>query len=62
MKNNIQFPLEQEKIRPPRQLAQLSIWRAGLGIVDIGTQLTYIKIKCIQKLLNQTGNISWCID
>ena len=42
-KKNIQFPLEQEKIRPHRHLAQLSIWQGGLGILDIDTQLSYVK-------------------
>ena len=32
-KKNMQFPLEQEKIEPPRQWAQLSIWRDRLGIL-----------------------------
>ena len=32
-KKNVQFPLEQEKIEPLRQWAQLSIWRDRLGIV-----------------------------
>ena len=50
---NIQFfPLEQEKKRPPRHLAQLSIWTIGLDILDIETQLNSLKIKWIQKLLN----------
>ena len=50
---NIQFfPLEQEKKRPPRHLAQLSIWTIGLDILDIETQLNSFKIKWIQKLLN----------
>ena len=58
-KKNIPFPLEQEKIQPPRHLTELSIWRNGLGIFDIGTQLNYIiKIKCIQRLLNLT-NALW---
>ena len=41
----MQFPLGQEKIQPPRHLAQISIWRDRLGISDIDTQLNYIKIK-----------------
>ena len=41
----MQFPLVQEKIQPPRHLAQISIWRDRLGISDIDTQLNYIKIK-----------------
>ena len=36
-KTNIQFPLEQEKIQLPIHLAQLFIWRGGLGILDIDT-------------------------
>ena len=54
----MQLPLEQEKIQPPRHLTELSIWRGGLGILDIDTQLNYIKIKCIQSLLNFT-NALW---
>ena len=51
----MQFPLEPEKIQRPRYLAQLSIWRGGLGILDIDTQLNYIKIKWIQMLLSSTN-------
>ena len=40
---NIQFPLKQKKIQPSRHLAQLPIWRGGLGILDIDTQLNPIK-------------------
>ena len=54
----MQFPLEQKKMLPPRHLAQLSIWRGGLGILDIETQLNYIKIKWIQRLLN-LNNAFW---
>ena len=58
-KKNMQFPLEQEKTQTPRHLIKLSIWRGGLGIFDIETQLNYIiKIKCIQRLLNLT-NALW---
>ena len=57
-KKNIPFPLEQEKIQPPRHLAQLSIWMIGLGILDIDTQLNYLKVKWIQRLLNLT-NALW---
>ena len=39
-------------MRAPRHQAQLSIWRSGLGILDIDTQLNYAKIKWIQRLLN----------
>ena len=51
---NIRFLLEWKKIRPPRYLAQLSIWRGGVGILDTATHLKYLKIKWIQKLLNPT--------
>ena len=47
----IQFPLEQEKIQPPSHLAKLSIWRGGLGIFDIDTQLNYMNIKWTQKVI-----------
>ena len=54
-KKNIQFPLEQVEIQPPRHLAQLSIWRGRLGILD---KLNYINKKWIQSLLNPT-NALW---
>ena len=38
----MQLPLEQEKVQPPRHPAKLSIWRGGLGLFDIDTQLNYI--------------------
>ena len=47
--------MEQEKIRLPRYLAQLSIWMSGLGNLDIETQLNSLKIKWIQRLLNPTN-------
>ena len=47
-----------QKIRPPRYLAQISIWMIGLGILDIDTQLNSPKIKWIQRLLNPT-NALW---
>ena len=43
-------------MRPHRHLAQLSILRGGLGILDIDTQLNCIK--WIQRLLNPT-NVLW---
>ena len=49
---------EEKKIRPPRHLAQLSIWRCGLGILGIDTQLNSLNIKWIQRLLNP-ANILW---
>ena len=42
---NTQFPLEQKKIELPRDLAQRSIWRGRLGVLDIDTQLNSLKIK-----------------
>ena len=44
--------------RPPRHLAKLSIWTGGLGILDIGTQLYYLKTKWIQMLINLTNAVS----
>ena len=39
-------------------VAQLSIWRGGLGILDKDTQLNSLKRKWIQRLLNPT-NALW---
>ena len=58
LKKNIRFPLEQGKVQPPRHLFQLSTWTIGLGILDIETQLSSLKINCIQSLLNPT-NVLW---
>ena len=60
-KKNMQFPLEQEKIEPPRQWAQLSIWRDRLGILlfQTDTKLNLTKIKWIQSLLNPTNAPCW---
>ena len=55
---NTQFPRVQEKIRPLRHLAQLTIWRGGLGILEIDTQLNSVNIKWIQRSLNPT-NALW---
>ena len=44
--------------RPPRYLAQLSIWRGALGILEIDTQLNSLKTQWIQRLLNPT-NALW---
>ena len=41
-----------EKTLPSRHLAQLSIWRGGLYIVYIDTQLKSLKIIWVQRLLN----------
>ena len=34
----MQLPLEQQNIRPLRHIAQLLVWKGGLGILDIDTQ------------------------
>ena len=39
-----------QEIRPPRHLAQTSIWMIGLGILDIETHVRLSKIKWIQRL------------
>ena len=44
-----------KEICGPRHLAQPSIWRGGLDILDIDTQLKSLKIKWIRKLLNPTN-------
>ena len=49
--------MKQEKIQTPRYLAKLFIWRGGLGIFDIDTQLNYIKVKLIQRLSNPTNAV-----
>ena len=46
------FLLEEKKIRPPRHLIQLPIWKGGLGILEIDTQLNSLKIKWSQRLLH----------
>ena len=51
MKNEI----EKKKPRHPRYLAQLSISRGGLDILDVDIQLNYLKIKWIRRLLNPTN-------
>ena len=43
---------------PPRHLIQLSIWKGGIGILDIDTQSNSLKTKWIQRLLNPT-NAFW---
>ena len=53
------FLWEGKKIHPPGHLVQLPIWKGGLGgIVDIDTQLNYLKIKWIQRLFHPT-NALW---
>ena len=46
------FPLELQKLRLARDLVQLSTWKGGIGILDIDTQLNFLKTKWIQRLLN----------
>ena len=53
------FLWEGKKIHPPRHLIQLPIWKGGLGVLDIDTQLNALRIKWIQMLnawLNLTIN------
>lgn len=54
---NTQFPLEQQEIGLSWHLAQVSIWKVGLGILDIDIQLNSSKIKWIQSLLNPTNSL-----
>ena len=54
-KKKIQFPLRQQNVRPSKHLAQLPIWKGERGILDIHTQLNYLKITWIQKLFNPTN-------
>ena len=46
------FLWEGRKIRPPRHLVQLPIWRGGLGVLDIDTQLNALRIKWIRRLFS----------
>ena len=57
-KKHIKFPLELQRMRPPRQLVQLSTWKGGLGNLDIDTQLNSLKTKWIHRLSNPT-NAFW---
>ena len=52
------FLLEGKKMRPPRHPALLPIWKGGLGILDVDTQLNSLKIKWIQRLFHPT-NALW---
>ena len=54
----MKFPLELQKLRPPRHLIHLSTWKSVIGILDIDTQLNYLRAKWIQMLLNPT-NAFW---
>ena len=44
-------------MQPPRHIAQLSIWKGRLGILNIDTQQNSLKIKWIQRLLNPTNAV-----
>ena len=55
MKEYTIFSGTAKKVRLPRHLALLSIWRGGLGILDIDTQLNSSKVKWIQRLSNPTN-------
>ena len=52
------FLWNNKKIRSHRNLAPLSIWKGGLGILDIHTQLNSLKSIWIQRSLNPT-NALW---
>ena len=52
------FLWSSKKIQFPRHLAHLTIWKCGLGMLDIDTQLNSLKINWIQRLLNPT-NVLW---
>ena len=41
-----------------RRLIKLPIWKGGLGILDIDTQLNSLKIKWVQRLFHPT-NVLW---
>ena len=53
----MQLPLEQEKKQPPRHLVKLPIWRDGLGISDIDTQLNYIIIMHLKVIKSQQCSV-----
>ena len=44
-----------EKIE--KTIAQLSIWKCGLGILDIVTQLKSLELKWIYRLFNPTNSL-----
>ena len=52
------FLWEGKKIRTPRHLVELPIWKGGLGTLDIDTQLNSLKIKWIKRFL-QSSNALW---
>ena len=51
------FLWEWKKIHPPRHLTQLPIWKGGLGVLDIDTQLNALRIKWIQRLFSSNDAI-----
>ena len=51
------FLWEKKKILLPRHLTQFPIWKGGLGILDIDTQLNALKIKWTQILLSSNDAI-----
>ena len=46
------------KVEIEKTIAQLSIWKCGLGILNIDTQLNSLELKWIERLLNDT-NALW---
>ena len=57
MKKQYKIYSERKKNWPPRHLLQLSIWKCGLGILDIYTQLNSPELKWIQRSLNPTNTL-----
>lgn len=49
------FLRNNKKVRLPWHVAQLHIWKGGIGTLDTDTQLNSTKIKQIQSLLNPTN-------
>ena len=49
---------KKQKIWSPRHLTQLAIWKRGLGFLVKDTQLNYLEIKWVQRLLN-SSNALW---
>ena len=53
MSNLYYFKIYQQRLLK-KTIAQLSIWKCGLDILDIDTQLNSLELKLIQTLLNST--------
>ena len=49
------FLRNNKKVGLPWHVAQLHIWKGGIGTLDTDTQLNSTKIKQIQSLLNPTN-------